>query len=291
MRRSGLKEIGDDYGFVLADFDTGRQVFHKDALLVKSFTIASGVIDADGLISLPKLKTHGLTRITGAIKNQFGCIPGMMKSQFHLKLPDPYDFATMLVDINTFIKPRLYIMDAVMAMEGNGPRNGKPRKLGVLLFSSDPVAVDAVACLLINLNPEFVPTSKPGELSGLGTYHNDNIEIVGDELNAFIVKDFEVERSAPVHCTTGGLTKFIKNQICERPVIDKTKCTVCGTCVKMCPAVPKAIDWHTGKKDKPPFYKYEQCIRCFCCQEVCPEGAISVYKPALAKVMSRPFSI
>ena len=125
LRKSGLKEVGDELGFIVADFDSGRPVSHKDALLVKKFVVANGVLDSDGLVSLPKLKTHGLLRFTGAVKNQFGCVPGLLKSQYHVKLPDPYDFATMLVDLNTLIKPRLYIMDGIVAMEGNGPRSGK----------------------------------------------------------------------------------------------------------------------------------------------------------------------
>jgi uncharacterized protein (DUF362 family)/NAD-dependent dihydropyrimidine dehydrogenase PreA subunit len=287
LRRAQLKQVGDEMGFIIADFDAGRIAAHPDALLVKSFTIANGVLDNDGLVSLPKLKAHGLSRLTGAIKNQFGCIPGFIKGQYHVKLPDPYDFCTMLVDINTLIKPRLYVMDAIMAMEGNGPRSGKSRKVNVLLFSTDPVAMDATAARIINLNPEFVPSSRPGEQSGLWTYHSEKIEIVGDSLESFIVHDFDVVRTAPMTCSSGGLMKFVKNQVCEKPVINKPKCTVCGTCVRMCPVEPKAVDWHSGDKTRPPSYKYDRCIRCFCCQEVCPEGAISIVKPMLAKVISR----
>ncbi|MFC2071025.1 DUF362 domain-containing protein, partial [Chloroflexota bacterium] len=192
LRRSGLKHVGDELGFNLADFDSGRPVSHKDALLVKKFIIANGVLDSDGLVSLPRLKTHGLVRFTGAAKNQFGCIPGLLKSQYHVKLPNPYDFATMLVDLNTLIKPRLYVMDGIRAMEGNGPRSGKLKQLNVLLLSSDPVALDATACRIIDLDPEFVPTSIPGEKAGLGTYHAENIELVGESIESFLDKSFEV---------------------------------------------------------------------------------------------------
>ena len=144
--------------------------------------VADGVLAADGLIGLSKLKAHGLTRLTGAVKNQFGCIPGILKGQFHARIADPYTFATMLVDLNTLVRPRLYVMDAVMAMEGNGPRSGRPKPLNALLFSRDPIALDAIACKMIDLDPEFVPTSKPGELAGLGTYRYENIKVVGDNL-------------------------------------------------------------------------------------------------------------
>jgi uncharacterized protein (DUF362 family) len=133
------------------------------------------------MVNLPKLKTHPLVRFTGAVKNQFGCIPGLLKSQYHVKLPDPYDFANMLVDLNTLVKPRLCVMDGIMAMEGNGPKSGRPQKMSVLLFSSDPIAIDATACRIIDLDPDVVPTSRPGEKSGLGAYHSENIEIVGED--------------------------------------------------------------------------------------------------------------
>ena len=105
----------------------------------------------------------------------------------------------------------LYIMDGIIALEGNGPRSGKPKKLGVLLFSSDPVSIDAIACRIINLNPEYVPTSIPGERVGLGTYHYDNIEVIGEDIESVIDKDFEVVRKPPVSVSSGRLRKFIKN--------------------------------------------------------------------------------
>jgi uncharacterized protein (DUF362 family)/Pyruvate/2-oxoacid:ferredoxin oxidoreductase delta subunit len=287
MRKSGLKEVGDELGLSVADFDSGRPLSHKDALLVKSFVIANGVLDSDGLVSLPKLKTHPLPRFTGAVKNQFGCIPGLLKGQFHVKLPDPYDFCTMLVDLNTLVKPRLCVMDGIMAMEGNGPRGGKPKKMSVLLLSSDPIAIDATACRIIDLDPEAVPTSKAGEKARLGTYHSENIEIAGENLESFLDRSFEVIRTPPTPCTRSRVRSFVKNRICEKPVIDEGKCTKCGVCVKMCPVEPKAVDWHTGDKSRSPTYKYDRCIRCFCCQENCPEGAVFVESTMLGRIFFR----
>lgn len=287
MKMGGFKRVADELGLAMADFRRSKAVTHKEALLNKRFVIASGVLAAEGVVSLPKLKTHGLTRLTGAVKNQFGCIPGLSKSSYHARLPDPFDFGTMLVDLNTLIKPRLYIMDAVMAMEGNGPRSGNPRKLGVLLLSQDPVALDAVACRIIDLNPAFVPTSEPGERSGLGTYHFENIEVVGDSIDNFICRDFDVVRKPPAHVAGGRWTTFVKNRTSSRPVIHDGRCTRCGRCIRHCPVTPKAVDWHDGNMLRPPVHNYNLCIRCFCCQEVCPEGAISVREPLLGKIFLR----
>ncbi|MFC1920539.1 DUF362 domain-containing protein [Chloroflexota bacterium] len=286
LRRSGLKKVGDELGFILADFDSGRPVSHEDALLVKQFIIANGVLDSDGLVSLPRLKTHGFMRFTGAVKNQFGCVPGLLKSQYHVKLPDPYDFATMLVDLNTLIRPRLYIMDGIMGMEGNGPRSGKLKRLNVLLLSSDPVALDATACRIIDLDPEIVPTSIPGEKAGLGTYHSENIELMGELIESFFDSSFDVNRAFVIQGSASPFKNFLKNRITPKPVIDKTKCTSCGTCVKMCPVEPKAVDWNRGDKSRPPTHDYSRCIRCYCCQEICPEGAIFIVSPLLARVLS-----
>ncbi len=286
-KRADLKQAADELGIVLADFDKGKAVTHKEALLNKRFVLANGVLASDGLISLPKLKTHGLTRFTGAVKNQFGCIPGLLKSQFHVKMPDPYDFATMLVDLNTLIRPRLYIMDGIMAMEGNGPRSGKPKNLGILLFSSDPVALDSVACRIIDLDPAFVPTSEAGERAGLGTYQQQNIEVVGDNIESFVTKNFDVVRKPPVSVPSGFMRTFLRNQICPRPTIDETLCTNCGTCVKLCPVKPKAVDWYAGDESRPPTFKYDRCIRCYCCQELCPEGAVTIQNPLLGRIFSR----
>ena len=288
LEKAQLKQVGDAMGFALADFDQGREVSHKTAMLNKKFVFANGVLDADGLVSLPKLKTHGLTRFTGAVKNQFGCIPGILKGQFHVKMGDPYRFAAMLVDINTFIRPRLYVMDGITAMEGNGPASGKPRQVNALLFSADPIAMDAVACKMINLNPEFVPTSRPGETAGLGTYHYENIEVVGDNLDSFVVKDFQAVRKPPVsNVNNNSLLKFMRNRLTPRPVINTSVCTGCGTCASLCPVGQTALDGmgsHGGKKPK---INYNNCIRCYCCQEVCPEGAITISSPFLGKLIFR----
>lgn len=283
MRKAGLKRAAEEIGIEAADFDRGRSVSRREGLLMKSFVIANGVLDSDGLVNLAKLKAHPLVRLTGAVKNQFGCIPGLLKRQYHIQLPDPYDFARMLVDLNMLTRPRFCVTDGILAMEGDGPRSGKPRKVNVLLFSRDPVAVDATACRIVNLDPEVVPTSKAGEEAGLGVYNSQDIELVGDGLEAFFCRDFDVIRTPPEHVRRSGAS-FVKSWLCERPAVDVTKCSRCGACIKMCPVEPKALGWRRRDGAEPPRHQYNLCIRCYCCQEGCPAGAISAHRPVMGRV-------
>ena len=166
----------------MADFEKPAQVSFAGALLAKQLTVARGILEADGLINLAKMKTHGLTRITGAVKNLFGVVPGLRKGEYHVKMPGIEHFSAMLVDIARYVKPRLHILDGILAMEGNGPRGGDPRPMNVLLLSPDPIALDSVFCRLIDLPAEYVPTMRPGLESGLGDFRDDFLDIVGDPL-------------------------------------------------------------------------------------------------------------
>jgi uncharacterized protein (DUF362 family)/NAD-dependent dihydropyrimidine dehydrogenase PreA subunit len=285
-RKAGLLDVAEELGLAPADFKNGQEALFPDGRQVTRFTLARGVMESDGLVSLPKFKTHALTTITGAIKNQFGCIPGTLKGEFHVKLPFPDSFAAMLVDLNRLIKPRLFIMDAIMAMDGNGPRRGRPFPMGVLLFSTDPVAMDATACRLIGLKPENVTIIKLGGLNGLGNFEADKIDILGDFEAR---KDFIhfVSMSMPV--TMPFKSKWLQNHLTPRPQIDPDLCLKCGVCIQMCPVNPPAVDWHNSK-DMPPVHKYNHCIRCYCCQELCPEGAIKPYTPFIGRLLRKPQS-
>ncbi len=285
MKKALLEDAANELGIPFADFDNGKEIRFKDSPFTKQFVISNGVLEADGLISLSKMKSHGLTRMTGAVKNQFGCIPGILKAEYHVKMVNVIEFAKALVALTLLLKPRLYIMDAIMAMEGNGPRNGTPVKMNALLFSDDPIALDSVMCKLVDINPEFVPTMKPGKEWGLGTYLYDEIEIVGDDIEPLINKNFKVERKPVEAVTSSGMVSFVKNLVSQRPVINKDKCVKCGVCITVCPVKEKAVNWKNNDKKSPPVHNYKICIRCYCCQELCPENAITIKTPLLGKLI------
>jgi len=144
--KTGLLDLAERTGIEL-NWDTNiTQVSFPEGKMIKRLDIIKPVLDADVVIGIPKLKSHVFTTFTGATKILFGVIPGLTKSDYHAKLPDLERFAEMLLDIIAFVKPALFVMDGVLGMEGDGPSlHGIPRHVGLLLTSTDAIALDAVA--------------------------------------------------------------------------------------------------------------------------------------------------
>jgi len=194
----------------------------------RKFEISQGVLDSDAIVNICKMKTHQLERITGAVKNIFGCVHGMNKAAAHTKYPDAESFAQMLVDLNLMLKPRIHIMDGIVAMEGNGPASGNPTSMNVVLISADPVALDATFCRLVDLDPSAVPTVLYGEIYGLGRWKKSDIEIVGiGDLDDYCNPDFDVPREKGF---AGGKWAFISKLkvLAKQPVILDDRCIRCG---------------------------------------------------------------
>jgi uncharacterized protein (DUF362 family)/NAD-dependent dihydropyrimidine dehydrogenase PreA subunit len=285
--RCGIAAVARGLSIEAADFREGVNVHYPRGRQNRHFVLAKGVLEADGIVSIPKLKTHAFEKYTGAVKNQFGCVPGFLKGEFHVKVPDADSFALMLLDLNALVHPRLYVMDGIMAMEGNGPRGGRPVKLGVLLLSDDPVALDSVACRIIAVDPMLVPTVRLGQELGYGEAGAGSVELCGDDISMLVSPSFDIDRKRLRPIRTRGIMRFFRNRLVPKPFINPDRCLRSGSCGRMWPAEPKAVDWIRGNKKKPPVYDYRRCIRCYCCQEVCPEKAIRLKKPLLRRLFPR----
>ncbi len=271
--------LNHDFSQLEADF--------PEAHVAKHFTYTAYLAQADAIISFSKLKSHGMMCLSAATKNLFGAIPGTMKPEYHFRYPDPMDFAGMLLDLNAYFKPVLYLVDAVVAMEGNGPTAGTPRPMGAILAGKDCHALDVVCCRLIDLDPMDVPTLQAAVQYGL--VDTQKIEIAGD-ISPFVVPDFqriEGKRGLQFEAALPGklgkaFSKFAGAALRTRPKLNKAECVGCGLCESICPA--KAI---TISKDKKAGIDTQKCIRCFCCQEFCPKGAMKVHRTLVARVLNK----
>jgi uncharacterized protein (DUF362 family)/NAD-dependent dihydropyrimidine dehydrogenase PreA subunit len=258
---------------VLLDDDVVR-VPVEGSRLYASFNLGRKAVEADVLICLPKLKTHGFMMFTGGVKNLFGCIPGLEKAQFHLKVPDRDDFAEMLVDLYLACRPALTIMDAVIAMEGDGPAGGTPRHVGALLASASAPALDVVASAIAGFRTADVYTNKAAARRGLTPLDPGAIDTRGDDWRAFVLRDFAHPASDPSRRLPAGLARWVRGRIVSLPYLrDRPGCTACRTCERDCPV--EAIEMRDGS----PIFDYEACIRCYCCQEMCPRQVIGLRRP------------
>lgn len=126
------------------------------------------------LITIPVIKTHNKTTITGAIKNQWGCLP-KLRHNFHLVLDDA------LADINSVVKPRFAVMDATVGLEGDSPKSGEPRVVDRVLASGDFVAMDAVVAKILGFDPAKVQHILNCQEIGMGVAELEKIDVVGDD--------------------------------------------------------------------------------------------------------------
>ena len=271
-------KLNDDYSQAEASFEGAK--------VAKSFAYTAFLDKADVIINFCKLKSHGMMGMSAAVKNMFGTIPGTIKPEYHFKYPDQSDFANMLVDLNEYFKPCLNIVDAVIGMEGNGPTQGKPRKIGALLASKSPYMVDRVCAHIIGMKPDEVPTVSASVERGLCPENLKDIAIFGDA-DKFVIDDFDIIRVSKNlqfygNSAFGKLRgKIFEACLASKPVLKSSLCVGCNECGRICPA--KAITMVKGKAK----IERGKCIKCFCCQEFCPKGAMKVGRTAIAKLLNK----
>jgi uncharacterized protein (DUF362 family)/ferredoxin len=271
------------------NFDTTYQaVSFPDGELTKHFDILTPLVEADGVFNLCKLKTHIYMGMTGAVKNNFGAIPGRTKPGYHAKLADSARFAQMLLDLAACVAPRLSIMDAVIGMEGDGPNNGTPRHIGLLLGSRNPLALDAVAGEIIGLAHERNPVLVEAERQGLGPARIEDVDLIGIDAGDLRIPDFAHPSTiAPVSGLENiawwqkALSPIFRNGLSVRPRVLASKCIGCGACRDICPMHAITINGRRVAQ-----IDDRECIRCYCCHETCPQDAIELHQSLLYRFIN-----
>jgi uncharacterized protein (DUF362 family)/Pyruvate/2-oxoacid:ferredoxin oxidoreductase delta subunit len=321
-RKAGILAVVEEEGAAWIDLTEQRTFELPDNRIARRIELPRALDEIDALITLPKLKTHGQLAFTGAVKNQFGLIPGTRKARYHYRLETREWLARLMVDINRIVRPALAVMDGIVAMEGLGPSGGRPREVGVLLAGTDPTAVDVVACHLIGLDPRDVPTIRAAAEAAYGETKLANIAVramaAGSvraiDLDTYRVADFELVREIAsvlrILPLPPAAQQWIRRQWQPRPRILQERCIECQACVQGCPIDPPAIDpgalypgaLYPGALDPPAIdpgalassshagtggVNDDTCIRCYCCHEFCPEKAIDL-RPGRFAWLFRP---
>lgn len=273
----GIEEVCEELGIEL-NYDISEvKVENPNGKILKYMTVIKPIVDADHVINICKLKTHAMATFTGGVKNLFGVIPGVSKAEYHFKMPEVVDFTEALVDICSYVSPSLTIMDGVIGMEGEGTTAGVPRKIGVLLGSESPYAIDVVACNIINLDPNKVPTIQRCVEREFIEKDFSDVCVLGERLEDKVIKNFKISSNRSISFLRGIVPKsveiFVNKKIAGKPVINYKECVKCGECSRVCP--PKVI----SMENKGPVINLDHCIRCFCCHELCPKKAVDLKRP------------
>ena len=281
-KTAGIYQAVGRSGAEWIDFSPGKPRSAPQAKLVKSFAFASVLEDCDLIVNLPKLKTHRLMIYTGAIKNFFGLVPGLGKSGMHLRFPDRLRFGTMLVDLASSLPPSFTFMDGIITMEGEGPGNGTPFKLGSILASSDAAALDWIAAQCIGYEPRKIPYLVDALERGGRDPKSPDIVVGPSSVAQAAAKNFDLlPYDKEVSSSASRMPAFAKvlfrKFTVDKPIFDPGACIGCLACVKICPA--HALE---AGKDRRGRHRIriddEACITCFCCHEVCPAHAVSIGK-------------
>jgi uncharacterized protein (DUF362 family)/Pyruvate/2-oxoacid:ferredoxin oxidoreductase delta subunit len=263
--KTGLMEAAKGYYQNIGN-DAREIAFNDD--FMSRVIVSQAVLGADVIISLPKFKTHGLTVMTGAIKNSYGFLPGAQKAMLHKAAGSPARFHEVVVDVFRLRVPDLFIVDAVVGMEGNGPASPELRHIGLMLASDNAVALDAVIASMMGLDPGRLRFLQKAKEAGLGDYDLGAVEVIGELRRLPDFKLPPLGGEATLH--NGAMQEMIHTRTLLRPKADPAVCTGCGTCTEHCPVSALSIHYRLPRVDA------GRCIACFCCQEICPEQAIAL---------------
>ncbi len=271
----GFREALEEFNVNIISFETFVKTDIGEPF--GQIEISRDVLDADVVINLAKLKTHAQMLLTLGVKNMFGCIVGLAKPEWHFRTGVDRDmFARLLVQIYQRVNPAITLVDGVLAMQGQGPaKSGTPRRLDIMTAGKDALAVDYAICQMLSVDPFDLLTIRAARSLG---WDHDQVQVEGDHLH---VADFDLPRLGTVGFGPRSFQRWMRRHFIQKPVANRSLCRLCGECWDYCPA--KAI----SRAENHIQFDYDRCIRCYCCIEVCPHGALQAVKGWAGRFVDR----
>lgn len=285
---SGIAKVASRFGAALVAFEEdGGRVHHRgENRVLTDVLLARALDETDFLVNVPKLKTHSFFRLSGAVKNLFGLVPGGAKYEYHfIGGFRRADFGEKLADIAAMIPPSLAVMDAITGLEGFGPAaTGKPRETGLLLVSENPFAVDCAAARSIGLDPFEVESIVAGISRGL--IPADAVPVILGDRKAIPSIPYRLpERHEEEPKEKDALYRIIA----VRPMVRPRRCDRCGVCADVCPTGAVTVQgdgaYGDGGARAAVVISRDRCLNCYLCYYRCPRKSIALrgvwYAPAL----------
>lgn len=277
-KKSGMEEVGKRLNIPVVPLTKSTEIKPSHNSYFRKIELSQQAIEADRIINLPKLKTHCQMTLTMGVKNLFGTVVAQRKAEWHYKVGlNRARFALLLLEIWQALKPDITVMDGIWGMDGHGPSNGNPKKLGLIAASNDALAMDlSVAKMMgVRLNdfPLYTAASK-------GKMIPENTIYRGDMSPSTRYRNISIPQLDSLSLLPAWMDSLSRSILTSRPVQIRDRCIGCRKCVDICPA-----DAIKMLKDRKLSFDYNKCIRCYCCHEMCPANAIDLKRGAILALL------
>ncbi len=268
--RAGFMDAARELGIPCVELTDPVPLPAVPGAVFRRIEVSRLALEADAVINLPKMKTHGQMLLTLGVKNLFGCVVGRRKASWHYDVGLSCErFAELLLDIYFGIAPALTILDGIVGMDGAGPTSGAPHPYGVIAAAEDALALDFQLCRMMGADLEDFPLWTAAKKRNLPQCALDETGLAGDFSpdHRFHGTNIPTPRSLRL-LPRLPFPRLWERALTSRPVHVPSLCVGCGRCEAVCAAGALKHSCRTLRFD------YKKCIRCYCCHEMCPVRAI-----------------
>lgn len=277
--KAGFIQVAEELGIECHELTDPVDLPASEGADFKRIQVSKYVAEADKVISLAKLKTHGQMYLTMGVKNLFGCIPGRLKAGWHYNVGlNREKFAGLLLDIYAGVKPCFTLLDGVIGMDGDGPTSGDPYEFGIIAGTQDALTMDFWLCRMLGAKFEDYPLYMAAKKRKLPQCELNPSDVDGDISPEHIFPNVNLPKTRSMRLLPR--IPFVERLMTSRPVHIPEKCIGCGRCAAICAAGALT---HNNKHLH---FDYSKCIRCYCCHEMCPVKAIEFRESKLLKLVN-----